>query len=164
MKNIRGYPLSRGRVSRQSPRVRGWLPPENILCRHFEMDLKLTDHVRNTVSLLYKQKTGWNSDIWNFFSEKFIFGLYLAENRHFQVGHVLLRHCDVIRLTDFHDFSINGKRRSYPMLWYQTTRGPILWAYQFQHHGGGNHPHLGRRVRQKGSGRRGLTYLRRTVS
>ena len=61
------------------------------------MDLKLTEHVRNTISLPYKQKTGWNSDIWNFFSEKINFGLYFTENRHFQVGHVLLRHCDVIR-------------------------------------------------------------------
>ena len=46
---------------RQSPRVRGWLPPENILSHHFEkylhdMNLKLTEHVRNTISFLYKQK------------------------------------------------------------------------------------------------------------
>ena len=34
------------------------------------MDLKLTEQVRNIISLLYKQKTGWNSDIWNFFSKK----------------------------------------------------------------------------------------------
>ena len=39
--------------------VGGWLPPENILSRHFEkylhdMDLTLTEHVRNTISLLYK--------------------------------------------------------------------------------------------------------------
>ena len=24
--------------------------------------------------------------------------------------------------TDFHDFSVNGKKRPYPILWYQTTR------------------------------------------
>ena len=47
-----------GRVSRQSPRVRGWLSPENILSRHFEkylhdMDLKFTEQVRNAISLLY---------------------------------------------------------------------------------------------------------------
>ena len=30
-------------------------------------------------------------------------------------------------LTDFHDFSINGKRRPYPIPWYQTI---ILWARQ----------------------------------
>ena len=66
-----------GRVSRQSLKVRGWLPPENILSRHFEkylqdMDLKLTEHVKNTISLLYKQKTWWNSDIWNFLAKKSI--------------------------------------------------------------------------------------------
>ena len=59
------------------------------------MDLKLTEKVRNTISLLYKQKTGWNSDIWNFFRDKTKFVLYFAENQHFQVSHVLLRHCDV---------------------------------------------------------------------
>ena len=32
-----------------------------------------------------------------FFSKKINFGLYFAENQHFQVGHALLRHCDVIR-------------------------------------------------------------------
>ena len=41
-------------------------------------------------------------------------------------------------LTDFHDFGINGKRRPYPIPWYQTI---ILWARQFQvHKGCGNHP------------------------
>ena len=43
------------------------------------MYLKLTEHARNTISILYKQKkkkkkkkntTGWNSDILNLFSEK----------------------------------------------------------------------------------------------
>ena len=55
------YPLTRGRVSCQSPKVGGWLPPANILSHHYEkylhdMDLKLTKHVRKTISLLYKQK------------------------------------------------------------------------------------------------------------
>ena len=36
-------------------------------------------------------------------------------------------------LTDFHDFGINGKKRPYPILWYQTI---ILWARQFQVHRG----------------------------
>ena len=31
--------------------------------------LKLTEHVGITISLLYKQKTRWNSDIQNFYSE-----------------------------------------------------------------------------------------------
>ena len=61
MKKNRGYPLTWGRVSRQRPGVRGWLPPEKKLSRHFEkylhdMDLKLTEHIRNTVFLLYKEK------------------------------------------------------------------------------------------------------------
>ena len=105
-KKYRGYPLTRGgggvRVSRQSPKVRGWLSPEDILSHHFEkylhdMDLKFTEHVRNAMFLLNKQKTRWNSDIRNFFSEKIKFGLYSPKNRHFQVSHVLLHHCDVIR-------------------------------------------------------------------
>ena len=54
------------------------------------MDLKFTEHVRNAIFLLYKQKTGWNSDIWHFLSEKIKFVLYFPENRHFQVDHVLL--------------------------------------------------------------------------
>ena len=33
------------------------------------MMLKLTEHVGITISLLYKQKTRWNSDIQNFYSE-----------------------------------------------------------------------------------------------
>ena len=33
------------------------------------MMLKLTEHVGITISLLYKQKTQWNSDIQNFYSE-----------------------------------------------------------------------------------------------
>ena len=48
-------------------------------------------------------------------------------------------------LTDFHDFGINGKKRPYPILWYQTT---ILWACKFQVHRGGNHP-PGRSVTKK---------------
>ena len=33
-----------------------------------------------------------------FLAEKKInFGLYFAENRHFQVGHVLVRYCDIVR-------------------------------------------------------------------
>ena len=35
--------------------------------------LKLTEHVGITIFLLYKQKTRWNSDIQNFYSEILIF-------------------------------------------------------------------------------------------
>ena len=52
------------------------------------MNFKLTEHIRNTISLLYKQKNGWNSYVWNFFSDKIKFGLNFAENRQFQVDHV----------------------------------------------------------------------------
>ena len=43
----------------ESSKVGGWLPPQNILSRHFEkylhgMVLKLSGHVRNTISLLFK--------------------------------------------------------------------------------------------------------------
>ena len=39
------------------------VPPKNNLSHHFDkylhdMDLKLTEHVRNTITLLYKHKTG----------------------------------------------------------------------------------------------------------
>ena len=62
-KKQKKHPKMGVRVSRQSSKVGGWLPPQNILSRHFEkylhgMVLKLSGHVRNTISLLYKQKTG----------------------------------------------------------------------------------------------------------
>ena len=61
-------------------------------------------------------------------------------------------------LTDFHDFAINGKRRPYPIPWYQTI---ILWARQFQvHEGGGNHhPPLVNHVTKKGLVGRGLNNM-----
>ena len=54
---------NRDRVSRQNSKVGGWLPPQNILSHHFEKYLhgmvpKRLGHVRNTISLLYKHKTG----------------------------------------------------------------------------------------------------------
>ena len=62
-KKTGGTPQDGDRVSRQSAKVGGWLPPQNILSRHFEkylhgMVLKLSGHVRNTISLLYMQKPG----------------------------------------------------------------------------------------------------------
>ena len=62
-------------MSRQSSKVRGVVATsKNILSRHFEkylhgMVLKLSGHVRNTISLLYKQKPG----------ESPIFGTFLAK-------------------------------------------------------------------------------------
>ena len=141
MKNL-GYPLIWGRVSRQSSKVGGWLPPQNILSRHFEkylhgMVLKLSGHFRNTISLLYKQKSGWNSDIWNFLAKKLIFFpilVYFHWKSAFLVRSCLKTSLWGHTLTGFHDFGINRKRRPYPIPWYQTI---ILWARQFQVH---NHP------------------------
>ena len=45
------------------------------------MMLKLTEHVEITIFLLYKQKTRWNSDIQNFYSEILNFRLFYAKNR-----------------------------------------------------------------------------------
>ena len=87
------------------------------------MALKLTEHIRNTIP--FTSKKGWNSSIWNFFSEKNQFGLYFAGNQYFHVGHAL-RHCDVICLLIFM-ILISMERRdpTYPILWYQTTIGPL---------------------------------------
>ena len=43
--------------------------------------LKLTEHVVITISLLYKQKPQWNTDIQNFYSEILNFRLLYAKNR-----------------------------------------------------------------------------------
>ena len=75
MKKIGGTMLPGGRVSRQSQRVRGVDATFSVLRKHkfailkkylHTMMLKLTEHVGITISLLYKQKTRWNSDIQNF--------------------------------------------------------------------------------------------------
>ena len=71
------------RVSRQSPWVLGWLLPENVLKRHFEkyrhdMDLKLTEHVRNTIFLRYKQKIGWKDRYLELLAKKKIILVYIS--------------------------------------------------------------------------------------
>ena len=109
------------RVSRQSPRVGGWLPPENILSCHFEkylhdMDLKLPEHVRSTISLLYKRKHRWNSDIWNFFTKNQFWPIFHWKST-FSGRPCFNTSLWYHTLTDFHDFGINGKRRPYPILW-----------------------------------------------
>ena len=43
--------------------------------------LKLTEHVEITIFLLYKQKTGWNSDIQNFYSEILNFRLFFRKKK-----------------------------------------------------------------------------------
>ena len=42
--------------------------------------LKLTEHVGITIFLLHKQKTRWNSDIQNFYSEILNFRLFYTKN------------------------------------------------------------------------------------
>ena len=71
----RGYPLRWGRVSRQSSKVGGWLPPQNKSLfwkkKYLHgMVLKLPGHVRNTISLRYNKKPGEISIFGPFFAKK----------------------------------------------------------------------------------------------
>ena len=138
----------------------GWLPPQNILSRHFEkyllgMVLKLSGHVRITISLLYyaKNKKLGEIPIFGTFSEKMDFLSILVYIHWKSASWVrpclktsLWRHT----LTDFHDFGINLKRRPYPIPWYQTI---ILWARQFQVHKGVVTTPLGKPCYKKRVGR-----------
>ena len=47
------------------------------------MILKLAEHVGITTFLLYKQKTPWNSDIQNFYSEILNFRLFFEKKSQF---------------------------------------------------------------------------------
>ena len=49
----------------------------------FSMVLNITVglYVRNFIFFFYKQKTRWNSDLWNIFWQKLNFGLYFTVNR-----------------------------------------------------------------------------------
>ena len=91
-KKIGDTTLPGGRVSRQSQRVGGVDATFSVFrkqkIRHFEkylptMMLKLTEHVGITISLLYKQKTRWNSDIQNFYTEIFEFSPILRKKSQF---------------------------------------------------------------------------------
>ena len=88
------------------------------------MVLKLSGHVRNAISLLNKQKTGWNFHIWNFFSWKidffFQFCSVFTENPLFESGHVWKRHCDVIRWPIFM-ILVSMERRD-PILYHGTKQ------------------------------------------
>ena len=94
MKTIRWYTLTRGRVSRQSPKVRGvWLPHENILSPHFEKNICMiwTLNLQNmfeTPFPFFISKNRVKYRYLELLSEKINFGLYFSENQHFQVGHI----------------------------------------------------------------------------
>ena len=84
---------------------------------------KISGHVRNTISLLYKQKTVWNSDIWNFFNKKIVFFQFwciFSENPLFESGHVWKRHCDVIRWPIF--MILVSMERGDPTLYHGTKQ------------------------------------------
>ena len=73
-----------------------------------------------------------------FFREnKINFALYFAENRHFQVGHVLLRYCDVIRWPIF--MILVSMERGDPTLYYGMKQ-LYFGSVNFKITGGGNHP------------------------
>ena len=54
--------------------------------------LKLTEHVGITIFLLYQQKTRWNSDIQNFYSEIWIFAYFSQKIAIFRSSIFLWRH------------------------------------------------------------------------
>ena len=87
------------------------------------------------------------------FSKKINFGLYFAENRHFQVGHVLLRHCDVICWPIF--MILVSMVREDPTLYY-LTKQLYFGRVNFKFTGRVVTTPLGRRVTKKGWGRLGL--------
>ena len=95
------------------------------------MDLNLTEHVRKIIYLFYKQHLGWNSDIWNFFSEKKSILAYISLKinifRSTMFFASLWRHT----LTDFYDFGTSGKKRPYSIHFGRVN---------FKFTGGGNHP------------------------
>ena len=141
----------------------GWLPPQNILSRHFEkhlhgMVLKLSGHVRNTIFLLYMQKPGEIPIFGTFLAKKLIFCQFwsmFTENPLSESGHVWKRHCDVTRWPNF--ISLVSMERGDPTLYHGTKQsyfGPVNFKFI---RGGGNHPPpLVKHVTKKGLVGRGL--------
>ena len=127
-----------------------------------DMDLTLTEHVRNTISLLYKQKTGWNSDFCKFFSEKksilAILAYILLKINIFRSAMFLLRHWDVICWPIF--MILVSIERQNPTLYYMVPNNYTFGVSISKSQGVVTTP-LGRRVTKKrggGSGRQGLIY------
>ena len=108
------------------------------------MDLKLTEH-----DCWKHQKTGWNSDILNFFSKRFTFGLYFAENRHFTSA--MFYYVIVTSYVDrFSWLWYQWKEKTLPNTVVRNNFTLILSISKLQ--GGGNHhppPPLGRRVTKR---------------
>ena len=133
----RGYPPKMGVGWAVKVRRWGWLPPQNNLSRHFQkylhgMVLKLSEHVRNTISLLYKQKPGEIPIFGTFLAKKWIFfsiWIYFHWKSAFWVRPCLKTSLWRHTLTDFHDFGINGKRKPYPIPWYKKYFGLVNFKF-----------------------------------
>ena len=96
------------------------------------MVLKLSGHVRNTIFLLYKQKTGWNSDIWNFFSKKIDFFSFFISLKIRFLSPAMFENVIVIVIF----MILAWVKRGDPTLYHQWYQTIILWARQFQVHKG----------------------------
>ena len=114
-----GYPFRWGNVSRQRWRVRGvvstweyFRPPFWKICL-----LCSWIYVKLTISLHYKPKTRWNSDIWNLFSKIFHFRLYWKSAI---LSSAMIMTSMWPHTRDFGTFfGLYGKRRPLLILWYQ---------------------------------------------
>ena len=70
-----------------------FIKPEDISNQFNDFFVNVGPKLASCISLLYMQKTAWNSDIWNFFSEKIDFFFqfcffFFTENPLFESGHV----------------------------------------------------------------------------
>ena len=88
------------------------------------MVLKLSGHVRNTISLLYMQKTPGEIPIFGtFLAKKVIFCQFwsmFTENPLFESGHAWKRHCDAIRWPIF--MNLVSMEREDPTLYHGTKQ------------------------------------------
>ena len=71
-------------------------------------------------SFFINKKLGEIPIFGTFLAKKINFGQYFAENQHFQVGHVLLRHCDVILESIF--MILVSMERRHTTLYYGTKQ------------------------------------------
>ena len=79
------------------------------------MDLKLTEHVRNTIPSFISEKPGEIQIFGSFLAKKSILAYISLKIDIFRSA--MLYYVIVTSYVDrFHDFGINGKRRPYPIL------------------------------------------------